>query len=87
MDCRADHEEAAQPLPLLLTLETPPIKSSLVRKVQQGLRTRGFNPGKIDGEYGPYNDCRSRFQASSKLVADGVCRPLTAKKLDIDWPE
>lgn len=75
------------PLPYLLTLETPNIKSALVRTVQRALRDKGFNPGKIDGEYGPHTVAAvEAFQAMNKLVADGICGPRTAKKLGIDWP-
>ncbi len=75
------------PLPFLLTLETPNIKSALVRTVQRALRDKGINPGKIDGEYGPHTVAAvEAFQAMNRLVADGICGPRTAKKLGIDWP-
>jgi hypothetical protein len=49
-----------KPLPYLLTLETPCIKSALVRTVQRALRDKGVDPGKIDGEYGPAHRRRRR---------------------------
>ncbi len=76
-----------KPLPYLLTLETPNIKSSLVRAVQRALRDQGINPGKIDGEYGPHTVAAvEAFQAMHRLVADGICGPHTAKKLGVKWP-
>lgn len=75
------------PMPYLLTLETPNIKSSLVRAVQRALRDKGVNPGKIDGEYGPHTVAAvEAFQAMNRLVADGICGPRTAKKLGVEWP-
>ncbi|MET0681801.1 MAG: peptidoglycan-binding domain-containing protein [Casimicrobiaceae bacterium] len=74
-------------LPYLLTLETPNIKSPLVRTVQRALRDKGVDPGKIDGEYGPHTLAAvEAFQAMNRLVADGICGPRTAKKLGIEWP-
>jgi N-acetylmuramoyl-L-alanine amidase len=75
------------PLPYLLTLETPNIKSGLVRAVQRALRDRGVDPGKIDGEYGPHTVAAvEAFQAMNRLVADGICGPRTARKLGVEWP-
>ena len=48
---------------------------------------KGVDPGKIDGEYGPHTVAAvEAFQAMNRLVADGICGPLTAKKLGIEWP-
>ena len=59
-----------KPLPYLLTLETPCIKSALVRSVQRALRDKGVDPGKIDGEYGPHTVAAvEAFQAMNRLVA------------------
>ena len=75
------------PLPYLLTLEIPNIKSALVRRVQRALRDKGVDPGKIDGEYGPHTVAAvEAFPAMNRLVADGICGPRTAKKLGIEWP-
>jgi hypothetical protein len=71
-----------KPLPYLLTLETPCVRSALVRAVQRALRDKGVDPGKIDGEYGPHTVAAvEAFQAMNRLVADGICGPRTAKKL------
>jgi len=76
-----------KPLPYLLTLEMPCIKSALVRAVQRALRDKGVDPGKIDGEYGPHTVAAvEAFQAMNRLVADGICGPLTARKLGVEWP-
>jgi N-acetylmuramoyl-L-alanine amidase len=75
-------------LPVLLTLEQPNLSGPLVRKVQQALKAQGFNPGVIDGEYGPHTVAAvSAFQLSNRLVADGIVGPRTARRLGLDWPE
>jgi hypothetical protein len=74
-------------LPFMLTLEDPNIKGPLVRKVQQALKAAGFDPGKLDGEYGPHCVAAvTAFQMAKKLVADGTVGPATAKKLGVNWP-
>ena len=78
----------AQPLPHMLTLEDPNISGTLVKNVQRALKKAGFNPGKIDGLYGPHTVAAVfAFQQSNRLVADGIVGPLTAKKLGVVWPE
>lgn len=77
-----------KPLPYLLTLQRPNIKSPLVRTVQRALRANGFDPGRIDGAYGPHTMAAvAAFQASNRLVADGICGPRTARKLGVRWPD
>lgn len=67
-------------LPYLLQLTEPNIKGPLVRKIQKALKERDFNPGVIDGEYGPNTLAAVyAFQKSNKLVADGIVGPATAK--------
>ena len=81
------HVVVATPLPYLMTLEIPNIKSPLVRSVQRALRDNGVDPGTIDGEYGPHTVAAvEAFQAMNRLVADGICGPRTARKLGIEWP-
>ncbi|WP_052732565.1 peptidoglycan-binding domain-containing protein [Hymenobacter terrenus] len=76
-----------KPLPFLLTLEEPNIKSALVGKVQRALKAAGFDPGTIDNEYGPHTVAAViAFQKLNRLVADGDVGPLTAKKLGVAWP-
>ena len=78
---------APKPLPFLLTLEDPNMSGSIVKSVQRALKELGFNPGLIDGLYGPHVVAAVyAFQKTNRLVADGVVGPLTAKKLGIEWP-
>ncbi|MGQ3178840.1 MAG: peptidoglycan-binding domain-containing protein, partial [Blastomonas fulva] len=43
-----------KPLPFILTLQSPNMSGPLVKAVQRALKQAGFDPGAIDGEYGPH---------------------------------
>lgn len=76
-----------KPLPFLLMLEEPNVKSALVLKVQRALKEAGFSPGPLDSEYGPKTVAAvAAFQTTHRLIADGVVGPLTARKLGVEWP-
>lgn len=78
---------APKPLPYLLTLEEPNMSGALVESVQRALKDAGFDPGTIDGFYGPHTVAAVfAFQRSNRLVADGIVGPKTAKKLGVVWP-
>ncbi len=76
-----------RPLPMLLALEDPNVKSPLVLQVQRALKDAGFSPGPLDSEYGPQTAAAVfAFQTTHRLVADGIVGPLTARKLGVEWP-
>jgi peptidoglycan L-alanyl-D-glutamate endopeptidase CwlK len=53
-----------------------------VKRVQERLAELGFNPGKVDGEFGAGTEAAVlAFQRSSGLAADGVVGPDTAAAL------
>ncbi|MDW8354565.1 MAG: peptidoglycan-binding protein [Bryobacterales bacterium] len=55
-----------------------------VRTLQQRLKTLGFNPGRIDGRFGPATEAAVlAFQRSEGLLADGVVGPRTARALGL----
>jgi hypothetical protein len=71
--------------PTVLRLQKVNVKGANVRRVQRALKDLGFDPGKIDGEYGPHTMAAvAAFQTSNRLVADGIVGPRTAKKLGVD---
>ena len=55
-------------------------------EIQQALAARGFNPGAIDGAFGPRTRAAVRaFQLANDLPPDGIPGPLTlAKLVDLD---
>lgn len=55
-----------------------------VLAVQQKLRERGFDPGLIDGEYGPATEAAViAFQRSEGLLDDGIAGPRTQAALGL----
>lgn len=56
-----------------------------VMAVQDALKKAGFNPGVVDGLFGPATEAAvMAFQRSERLLADGVVGPRTAAFLKLD---
>src|SRR5829696_995614 len=54
-----------------------------VRELQRDLRAVGYEPGPIDGVYGPLTEAAvERFQTAQGLAVDGVAGPQTAARLE-----
>ncbi len=50
-----------------------------VKRLQRRLKKLNFNPGKIDGDFGPATDAAVlAFQPSEGLLPDGIIGPHTA---------
>jgi N-acetylmuramoyl-L-alanine amidase len=65
-------------------LTTPMMNGERVRQIQQALQAASFNPGAIDGEFGPHTSSAVvAFQLSSGLVPDGEVGGLTAQHLGL----
>ena len=57
---------------------------SEVTRLQERLKERGFDPGNIDGDFGPATDAAVRaFQASKGLLVDGIVGPRTLDALGL----
>lgn len=57
-------------------------RSAVVRDLQEGLRAGGFDPGPVDGIFGPRTDTAVRaFQADRGLEVDGIVGPRTWEAL------
>ena len=57
---------------------TPQMGTTDVKKVQQKLIDGGYNPGKIDGWYGPKTiSAVKEFQKNNNLKVDGIVGPKT----------
>ena len=53
-----------------------------VKSLQENLETLGFNPGPIDGIFGPKTEAAVRgFQGSVKIQVDGIVGPETTGAL------
>jgi peptidoglycan hydrolase-like protein with peptidoglycan-binding domain len=58
--------------------------SAIVVRIQRALAAKGFDPGKIDGEFGPATEAAVlNFQRTEGLVEDGEVGPNTAAALGI----
>jgi peptidoglycan hydrolase-like protein with peptidoglycan-binding domain len=61
--------------------------SQMVRSLQRRLAADGFEPGPIDGLYGPRTAAATqRFQAASGLITDGIAGPRTLTELTSPVP-
>lgn len=55
-----------------------------VKKLQRALKQHGFNPGLIDGDFGPATTAAViGFQRSEGLLADGIAGPRTQRALGL----
>jgi hypothetical protein len=65
-----------------LHVTSPMLCGTDVLKVQERLHDLGFNPGPLDGEYGPATEAAVRaFQTANALEVDGVVGPKTRAAL------
>ncbi|MEW6440191.1 MAG: YSC84-related protein [bacterium] len=61
------------------------LSSSTVREIQQELQSKGFNPGPIDGQWGPQTSrAITEFQRSADLTPDGEPNRKTLQALGIE---
>jgi len=72
---------------LVFRLTDPMMTGKKVKEIQSKLKAGGFNPGKIDGVYGPQTIAAvNAFQIAEGLVSDGEVGPDTAAALGIELP-
>ena len=56
---------------------------AVVRELQQALASAGYDPGSVDGTFGPRTEAAvTAFQQDNGLSADGVVGPETAAALN-----
>jgi N-acetylmuramoyl-L-alanine amidase len=66
----------------VLHLRRPNVRGDDVAELQQQLGRLGFDPGRVDGIFGPDTaDALAEFQRNVGLVADGLCGPETVRAL------
>lgn len=64
----------------LLARRKPMMRGDDVRALQARLDSLGFDPGRIDGIFGPQTeDALVAFQRDSAIAADGICGPDTTR--------
>lgn len=69
---------------LVLRLTMPPMHGKLVKALQQALKKNNFDPGVIDGIFGPHTEAAVRaFQLQHGMVPDGEAGPSTRAVLGI----
>lgn len=79
--------ELTEPSTVVLRMTRPPMKGSIVRKVQKALLERGFDPGPIDGSYGALTRAAVlAFQSTRGIVVDGEVGEKTARALGLALP-
>ena len=60
-------------------------KGTAVKNLQKRLKELGFNPGLIDGDFGPgVQAALIAFQKSKGLLADGTAGPRTLAELGLE---
>lgn len=65
-------------------LDQPNMSSDVVKSIQRALRDAGFDPGPIDGDFGPNTTAAvAAYQTVKGLVIDGLVGPQTARALGI----
>ena len=80
------NEEGATtlPVPKVLRLTKPRMKGPEVKQLQQALKAQGYDPGPLDGEFGPKTAAAvAAFQLVKDLVPDGEAGPKTLKALGL----
>ena len=71
----------------ILRLTKPYMSGTAVYRVQRKLAALGFNPGNIDGVYGPITEAAVlNLQAAHNLTYDGEVGPEVVSLLGLDWP-
>jgi len=75
------------PKTIIYRLTKPLMRGTQVKGIQTKLKAAGFNPGPLDGEFGPQTQAAVvAFQASRGLTPDGEVGPRTAKGLGVVLP-
>lgn len=72
---------------LIFRLTDPMMSGKIVKEIQSKLKAAGFNPGKLDGIYGPQTIAAvNAFQIVEGLVPDGEVGTETVAALGIELP-
>jgi hypothetical protein len=76
------------PAEIVYAPDAPDMDKEIVAEIQQALKSKGFSPGVIDGDYGPNTEKAVRqFQEANGLTVDGKVGPQTAAALEVSLVE
>ena len=71
--------------PIIYRLTSPMMAGTIVKDIQRALKDRGFDPGVVDGFFGPKTEAAVvAFQLAKGLMVDGEVGPITAGALGVD---
>ncbi len=66
----------------LLATRRPNLRGDDVRELQERLNSLGFDPGRVDGIFGPTTEVALlQFQRDAAITPDGICGPATTLHL------
>lgn len=72
------------PPAVIYAINAPNMDKAIVTQIQEALAAKGFDPGLVDGEFGPNTQTAVlRFQEAEGLTVDGEVGPETAGALGI----
>ena len=72
------------PSGIVLRLMSAPMHGAMIQGLQTALKKAGFDPGDVDGVFGPHTEAAVRaFQLAHRLVPDGEAGRLTLRKLGL----
>ena len=72
------------PSGMVLRLTFPPMHGEMIVSLQKALKAAGFDPGDIDGVFGPHTEAALRgYQLKSSLNPDGEAGKITLTKLGL----
>lgn len=65
-------------------INAPNMDEAVITRIQEALAEKGYDPGEIDGEFGPNTQTAVlRFQEAEGMVVDGAVGPETAEALGV----
>ena len=72
------------PPAVVYEVDAPNMDKAVVTQIQQALAAKGFDPGLIDGDFGPNTQAAVlQFQEAEGMVVDGAVGPETAAALGV----
>jgi N-acetylmuramoyl-L-alanine amidase len=78
------HTPVLGPAPTVFRVTSPFMRGNEIERIQEVLKAKGFDPGTIDGVFGPLTEAAViAFQRTVGIVADGEVGPQTLEALEL----